>query len=220
MTNRLQVGIDIGGTKMLSIAKNSTIQARSQLTTGKYFSAVDAQREIERFIATLATPPHSIGIAVPGLVDRQGVVIACDVLPLLVGWQPAIGLSSICPVNVLNDAEAALIQTVSDLQPQTVAAVVMVGTGIGAAIWANGLVLRGATGWAGELGSIPLDGKTLDDRASGAAILQELGIDAAQLSTLVATNDSIVLQTIDRAGAALGRGLATIINLLIQRRLS
>lgn len=133
MSDRLQIGIDIGGTKMLTIAKNSTLQARSrrsQLTRGKNFAAADAQIALERFIATLATPPHSIGIAVPGLVDRQGVVIACDVLPLLVGWQPTIALSSICPIHVFNDAEAALMQTVRDLQPQTVAAVVMVGRAI------------------------------------------------------------------------------------------
>jgi glucokinase len=214
MTTPIQVGIDIGGTKMLAIACNPDLQTRSQISTGKYFSATAAQNAIERFIQTLSTPPDSIGIAIPGLVDRQGTVIACDVLPQLVGWQPAIAFSSF-PTSVLNDAEAALVQVVSDLKPQTVAAVVMVGTGIGAAIYVNGKILRGANGWAGELGSIPLgdDGKTLDARASGAAILEQLGINADQLSDLIAANDSTALDTIDRAGSALGMGLATLINL-------
>lgn len=90
MTNR----IDIGGTKMLSIARDTDIQARSQITTGRDFSAADAEAEIDRFIQTLSTPPRSIGIAIPGLVDRQGTVIACDVLPNLVGWQPSIAFSA------------------------------------------------------------------------------------------------------------------------------
>jgi glucokinase len=216
MTDYLRVGIDIGGTKMLALAIDRDIQTRSQITTGRDFSAADAQAAIEQFIQTLSTPPQSIGIAIPGLVDRQGVVITCDVLPQLVGWQPSIAFSSICPVTVLNDAEAALMQVVKDLKPQTVAAVVMVGTGIGSAIWVNGMVLQGARGWAGELGIIPIgmDGKTLDAQASGAAILQQLEIDANQLSSLVAANDRSVLQAIDCAGSALGMGLATLINIL------
>jgi glucokinase len=216
MTINLHVGIDIGGSKMLALAIDRNIQAGSQITTGKYFSAADAQAEIDRFIHTLPNPPRSIGIAIPGLVDRSGVVIACDVLPQLVGWQPAIAFSSICPVTVLNDAEAALVQVVADLQPQTVVAVVMVGTGIGAAIWANGMMLRGGNGWAGELGSIPigLEGKTLDESASGAAILQQLEIDVDRLNSLVAANDPTVLHAIECAGSALGMGLATLINIL------
>jgi predicted NBD/HSP70 family sugar kinase len=215
MTDCLQVGIDIGGSKMLALAIDRDIQHRSQITTGQDFSAADAQAEIDRFIHTLPAPPRSIGIAIPGLVDRHGVVIACDVLPQLIGWQPAISFGSSCPVTVLNDAEAALVQVVRDLQPQAVVAVVMVGTGIGSAIWANGMMLRGANGWAGELGSIPLgNGKTLDAQASGAAILQQLGIDADRLSSLVAASDPIVLDSIECAGSALGMGLATLINIL------
>lgn len=215
MTNLIQVGIDIGGTKMLAIAyQHAEIQTRSQISTGKDFTAADAQTEIERFIHTLAAPPDGIGIAIPGLVDRAGVVIACDVLPNLVGWQPAIAFSSICPVKVVNDAQAALMKVVSELKPQTVAAVVMVGTGIGAAIYANGMVLSGANGWAGELGSIPIEGKTLDAQASGAAILAQLGIDANQSNALVGANDITALQSIERAGTSLGMGLAILINLL------
>ncbi|WP_310426451.1 ROK family protein [Chamaesiphon sp. VAR_48_metabat_135_sub] len=216
MTNQIQVGIDIGGTKMLAIARDSEIQARSQITTGKDFSAADAEAEIDRFMQTLSTPPRSIGIAIPGLVDGQGTVIACDVLPNLIGWQPLLAFSAICSIDVLNDAEAALRQVVSDLKPQTVAVVVMVGTGIGSAIYVNGRVLRGANGWAGELGSIPIgiEGKTLDAQASGAAILQQLGIDADRLSTLVAANDLTVVRSIESAGSSLGMGLAALINLL------
>lgn len=214
MTDCLQVGIDLGGTKMLALAIARDIQHRWQIPTGKDFAAADAQSSIWQFIQTLPTPPDSIGIAIPGLVDSQGTVIACDVLPQLVGWQPALAFASICPVNTLNDAAAALIQVVSDLKPQTVAAVVMVGTGIGAAISIDGKMFSGANGWAGELGSIPLgDGTTLDERASGAAILRVLDIDPQQLADLVAKRDPVALETILRAGSSLGIGLATIVNL-------
>jgi glucokinase len=216
MTTSIQVGVDIGGTKMLAIARSTDIHARSQLTTGKDFSAAAAQIEIERFIQTLAAPPAAIGIAIPGLVDPHGVVIACDVLPQLVGWQPASTLSSICPVKVLNDAEAALVQVVADLQPQKVIVVVMVGTGIGAAIWINGAIFRGANGWAGELGSMPMgDGRTLDECASGSAILSEFPDNSAKVIAAMAEGgESVILEIIEQAGSALGMGLATLINLL------
>jgi glucokinase len=97
MNNHLQVGIDIGGSKMLSLAIDGSSQIRSQITTGQNFSITAAQSEIEQFIYALPMLPKSIGIAIPGLVDQQGVIIACDVLPQLVGWQPAGALSSICP---------------------------------------------------------------------------------------------------------------------------
>jgi hypothetical protein len=32
---------------------------------------------------------RSTGLAIPGLIDRHGIVITCDVLQQLVGWQPA-----------------------------------------------------------------------------------------------------------------------------------
>jgi glucokinase len=211
----IEVGVDIGGTKMLLLAQGKDFSSRLRLATGGDFSGADAEMAIGQFIQTLPIPPRSIGIAVPGLVNPLGTVIACDVLPQLVDWIPAVNLQAICPVSVLNDAEAALVQVVSDLQPKTVAIIVMVGTGIGAAIYVNGQVLRGAKGWAGELGSIPLglDGSTLDRAASGAAILQQLDVDIDRLNTLVTANDSFAIDVIRRSGEALGLGLATLINL-------
>jgi glucokinase len=223
MTEHLQIGIDIGGSKMLLLALAEPLrmriegdrQLRSQIATGKDFAEAAAQSEIDRFVRSLPAPPRSIGIAIPGLVDRHGVVIACDVLPRLVGWQPARDLSSICPVNVLNDAEAALMQVVADIQPQKVIVVVMVGTGIGAAIWINGTIFRGASGWAGELGSMPMgDGRTLDECASGAAILRELGVSVQMMRDMAAGGERVTITEIERAGEALGIGLATLINLL------
>jgi glucokinase len=214
MTEPIQIGIDIGGTKMLMVAVDKDgIRSREQIATGKQFSGRDAEIAIDRFVST-CTPCQSIGIAIPGLVDASGMTIACDVLPQLVGWQPAATFQPLCPVCVLNDAEAALVRVVADVKPKSVAIVVMVGTGIGAAISVDGRVLRGANGWAGELGSIPLgEGRTLDELASGAAIVEELGISAAVVEGMAAGGNIPTLDEIDRAGSSLGLGLATLINL-------
>ena len=73
---------------------------------------------------------------------------------------------------MVNDAAAALVEECHDAPAGATAAVVMVGTGIGAALLVNGQPFGGARGWAGELGSIPIatasDGvRTLDQLASG-----------------------------------------------------
>ncbi len=214
MTDRIHIGIDIGGTKMLMLATGvDGIRARQQIFTGSQFSGKDAEIAIAEFIRS--NPCQSIGIAVPGLVDASGVTIACDVLPQLVGWMPASTLKSLCPVCVLNDAAAALVRVVADVLPKSVAIVVMVGTGIGAAISVDGQVLSGANGWAGEFGSIPLgdDGRTLDDLASGAAIIKEIGVSAPAIEGMAAGGNIPTLNDIDRAGSFLGLGLATLINL-------
>ena len=172
----MEIGIDIGGTKILLIAKNEEIAQRYQCCTGANFAPADAESIIANFIQILPQRPTSIGIAVPGLVDLSGRVIACDVLPQLEGWLPSASIDEICPIRTINDAEAALAKTINGLDPAATTVVIMVGTGIGASCYVNGQVLRGARGWAGELGSIPVSTAngivTLDRLASGAAILQ------------------------------------------------
>jgi predicted NBD/HSP70 family sugar kinase len=207
----MQVGIDIGGTKMLLIAQSEGIvEHRHQCSTGATFSIERAESVIAEFIDTLPRSPTSIGIAIPGLVDESGRVIACDVLPQLEGWL----LSSNYPLRVVNDAEAALCKTIDGLDPKSTTIMIMVGTGIGAGIYVNGQILRGAKGWAGELGSIPISGiMTLDKLASGAAILARSGGDMEGLIRSVKSSDEVTLQIIRDAGQALGLGMATVINI-------
>jgi glucokinase len=217
----MQVGIDIGGTKMLLIAHGEVIERRYQCDTGAGFSIKRAESIITEFIDTLPRSPSSIGMAVPGLVDEFGRVIACDVLPQLEGWL----LSSNYPLRVVNDAEAALYKTIDGLDPKSTTILIMVGTGIGAGFFVNGQILRGAKGWAGELGSIPIpqSGRyanamengimTLDKLASGAAILARSGGDLESLIRSVESRDETILKIISDAGQALGLGIATVINI-------
>jgi predicted NBD/HSP70 family sugar kinase len=149
---KIKVGIDIGGTKILLIAKKEEIivsgayrRYRCQFHTGSDFSPSDAETIIANFIEKLPEPPISIGIAIPGLVDSDGRVVACDVLPKICGWFPSARFSKICPVRVLNDAESALFEAIHGLEPDVTAAVIMVGTGIGAGFYVNGQVLRGTS---------------------------------------------------------------------------
>lgn len=212
----MHVGVDIGGTKMLLIA-GADAGIRKQVATGRAATAGAIAREIVAFVERLPAPASSIGVAVPGLVHGARVE-DCDVLPALAGWSPGDALPIDAPVSVLNDAEAALVEEASTLGAGATAAVVVVGTGIGAAFQVDGRIVRGAAGWAGELGFSPIstaDGvRTLDELASGAAILERLSLAADAVQARAQGGDERVLAALRSAGMAFGLGLATLVNLL------
>ena len=214
----MKVGIDLGGTKLLMLAESPEGRSVSRLPTGSAFGPAELEAAVAGFVASLPAPPSALGIAFPGLVHADRSVAACDVLPRLVGWRPPRAIAGPWPFAIVNDCEAALIAEARDHDRATTLAVVVVGTGIGAAFQVDGRVLRGARGWAGELGSIPIATgaavRTLDQLASGQAILGQAGCDGAELEARAAQGDSRILAIVRDAGAALGLGLAAVIHLL------
>jgi len=209
------VGVDLGGTKALLLAGTHAMR----FDTGPSFSPRDFAAILDSFIATTRIRPARVGIGVPGLVDAAGEVAACDVLPALAGWRPAAALAALgCPVAVVNDVEAALLEELHDAPRDVTAGVVMVGTAIGAAFLAHGTPLRGSSGWAGELGYFPcgfgLDAKRLDEVAGGAAMAERRGVAPAKLAELARAGEPESLAVIEEGGSALGAGLAAVVNLL------
>ena len=217
-TEKAFVAVDLGGTRMRLLAESAGHWRTKVVPTGKSFSGHDVEASLKQFLGELPVAPACLGIAIPGLVDERGQVVACDVLPSIEG----IGRTSFefagCPVHLVNDVEAGLIEESFDLPPNVVSVLVMVGTGIGMAFKMNGRLCRGSKGWAGELGKIPLCCesvvKTLDDLASGASIVAKLGGEIGSIQKRIKAHDSEVMQALRMAGWALGLGLASIINLL------
>lgn len=68
---KIKVGIDIGGTKMLLLAKTAEGDKTRKIDIGTNFSGVDADKAISSFLEELPAPPSSIGIAIPGLVNQE-----------------------------------------------------------------------------------------------------------------------------------------------------
>jgi glucokinase len=231
-----RIGLDIGGTKLLIAAVWPGRTELHTAPTGRAAGPEVIERELRSFLVRLGVRPALIGVAVPGLVGAAGEVVACDVLPRLDGWQTATlgaldgdggragdgGGAGPVPVHALNDVEAGLIEELPDF-PDAPAVLVLAGTGIGAAVAIGGAPYRGADGWAGELGSIPIrrGGRTatLDELASGASLAARCGGDGEALAARAAAGDAEVLSAIAEAGAALGLGLATVVNLLNPRLL-
>jgi predicted NBD/HSP70 family sugar kinase len=109
-------------------------------------------------------------------------------------------------------------------------AIVKIGSGIGCGLFINNELERGKSGLAGELGHIPYerDGERctcskrgcLQTVAGSDAIIQALqrggrtDIDIEAAAGLVRGGDRVVREVFQRAGEALGHGLATMLNLL------
>ncbi|MBV9773808.1 MAG: ROK family protein [Gemmatimonadetes bacterium] len=217
MEERTWVGVDIGGTKMLLLALHAGKVHTRRVDTGPDTGPERIEREVVAFLQELPATPSALGIAVPGLVAEDGSeVVACDVLPRLAGWRGGALLRLGAPMVLINDVAAALVAETAELADAT-AGIVMAGTGIGAAFLIQGRPLRGAKGWAGELGYLPLSigdqVATLDALASGAAITRKLGMDGAVLAARAEEGDPEVLRRIREAGEALGLGLAAVVNL-------
>jgi glucokinase len=142
------IGFDLGGTKLLMVADGPAGRVVERLATGMAFDGRALNAAVESFLDAHRGAASTVGLAIPGLVGPGPFVQACDVLPGIVGWRPPASLTG-RRFAMVNDAAAALAEECHDAPAGVTAAVVMVGTGIGAAMQVQGLPFGGANGWAG-----------------------------------------------------------------------
>ncbi|WP_018569532.1 ROK family protein [Streptomyces sp. PsTaAH-124] len=176
-----------------------------------------------------------LGIAVSGDVDRaEGVVRYSPFLD----WREVplaelAGMTTGLPVTVDNDVRALTVAEqwfgagvgLSDF------AVVTVGAGIGCGLVVHGRVVAGAHGVAGEIGHVTVDPAgplcrcgnrgCVEAIAGDDAIVRRIRettgaevADAAAAAALAHRGDAGARDAYARAGAAIGRGIATVANLL------
>jgi predicted NBD/HSP70 family sugar kinase len=110
--------------------------------------------------ASDGTPATSVGLGIPGLVDvEQGAVkhavnlgVDGDWVPLRAELEARLGL----PVAVENDVNVATLGAVA-LTGIRDLVYLSIGTGLAAGLVLDGVLRRGATGAAGEIGHVPVD---------------------------------------------------------------
>ncbi|MCH5672140.1 ROK family transcriptional regulator [Streptomyces gilvus] len=183
----------------------------------------------------LGAPVQGLGIAVSGDVDRaEGVVRYSPFLE----WRdvPLAELAAMTcglPVTVDNDVRALTVaeQWFGEGVGLSDFAVVTVGAGIGCGLVVHGRVVSGAHGVAGEIGHVTVDPAgpachcgnrgCVEAIAGEAAIVRQVRAatgrqvaDAAEAVALAHREVPGVREVYARAGAAIGRGIATVANLL------
>jgi len=156
------VGIDLGGTKCLAVAFESgkVVDERRVPTPVGEAAVLDALSGVAVAVIDGAEV-SGVGVGVPGLVDRGGVLRFAPNLPGVVDLAIRSELETRLgvPVRVDNDATCAVWgeRQVGAAQGYDNVILVTLGTGIGGGIVAGGRLLRGANGFAGEIGHMVVD---------------------------------------------------------------
>ncbi|MEV0909753.1 ROK family transcriptional regulator [Streptomyces hokutonensis] len=198
-------------------------------------SIADLAQELRTEADELGIQVVGLGLAVSGDVDRgEGVVRYSPFLE----WRdvPLAELAAMTtglPVTVDNDVRALTVaeQWFGAGAGLTDFAVVTVGAGIGCGLVVHGRVVAGAHGVAGEIGHVVVDPAgprchcgnrgcveaIAGDAAIVARVREVTGVQVADTSEAVALahrGDAGAREVYARAGEAIGRGIATVANLL------
>lgn len=185
---RVAVGVDVGGTKVNAVRAlgDGTVQAReTRVTPAGDLDAIVATL-VEAGRSVMSDDVAAIGVGAAGMVDLAGALhsapnLAWEGVPLERIVNDTFGL----PARVDNDCNAA-----GYAEWRSGAArghddvlYVGVGTGIGGGIVSGGRVVRGARGFAGEIGHVMVEPSGLEcgcgnrgcweTVASGTAILRD-----------------------------------------------
>jgi glucokinase len=162
----VRLGIDIGGTKTDAVAIDDAggLAQRIRLATGfgsvaVLETAVSAVSRIGELTGLAAAGFDSIGIGIPGMVDRasghvsHAVNLGLDRLALGGELSQRLGVD----VSVENDVKAAALGAYHLMGLTGTMAYLNLGTGLAAGIVVDGRLWRGSRGIAGEIGHIPVD---------------------------------------------------------------
>jgi predicted NBD/HSP70 family sugar kinase/biotin operon repressor len=171
------LGIDLGGTKLhvaLANLQGEIVAENIEPTTGDGGAAVVAQigRIADALLAHADVPPQKLRSTVmgsPGTVDPNsgGIILApnivgLDSLDIRAALRARLGVE----VAIENDVNLAAVgeHWRGNSRKARSFAFIAVGTGIGMGIFADGQLIRGARGTAGEIAYLPVGGDPYDAR--------------------------------------------------------
>ncbi|MFE7892967.1 ROK family protein [Streptomyces sp. NPDC057412] len=239
----LFIGVKVTGDEIIAVLTDLCCRIRAARHVplpgrepgGVLARIADLVAELRTEAEASGTPVLGLGVAVSGDVDRGAGVVRYS--PFLewrdVSLAGLVTTATGLPVTVDNDVRALTVAEqwfgagvgLSDF------AVVTVGAGIGCGLVVHGRVVAGAHGVAGEIGHVTVDPAgppchcgnrgCVEAIAGDAAILRRIrettGTDVADTAGAVAlahAGDPAARDAYARAGEAIGRGIATVANLL------
>ena len=213
------IGIDMGGTKCLGLlvdAHGVIIDRERQVTNVD--AVIETFAEIAQTLRRRSPEPVlGVGVGVPGLVDFDGVLRAGPHLPGVYNLPVAQRLGAALDLRVVaeNDATCATLaeSVLGAARDARNAVLITVGTGIGAGFILNGVLHRGAHGFAGELGHMCVqpDGPLCICGRRGCWELYASGQRAnAEVTAVALAGDPAAVSILDDLSKWLAVGLANI----------
>jgi fructokinase len=175
MTERIRIGIDLGGTKIegLALDQRGAEIARLRIATPQHDYAATVRAiaevvlELERRVGGSENEAASVGVGIPGtVVHATGLVKNANSTWL--NGQPLehdLAAALARPVRCANDANCLAVSEATDGAAAGAGLVfaVILGTGCGGGIAVNGQVRVGPNGVSGEWGHNPLPWAASDD---------------------------------------------------------
>lgn len=238
------IGVDLGGTKIEAIVLDregaSLWRERVPTPAGDYRATIAAIAAlIGRAERDLGLSGCSVGVGTPGSATAAGLIKNAN-STCLNGQRLQRDLAEALgrPVRVANDANCLALSEATDgaAACAPVSFSVILGTGVGAGIVANGRLLVGPNGLAGEWGHNPLPWADTDERPgprcycgrrgcietwlSGPALARDHAahggeaLTAQQIGVRATQGDAACEASLQRYESRLARALAQVINLL------
>jgi glucokinase len=159
------IGVDVGGTKCLAVAvePSGTVIAEHRVgTPGTGEELIEVVSGAVDAVTAQAGPPAAVGIGVPGLVGLDGVLHFVPHRPYITELDLGRRLGERfgdVPLRIDNDATCAAWAeaTIGAAAGCRNVLLATLGTGIGGGLVIDGVLARGANGFAGEIGHVIVD---------------------------------------------------------------
>ena len=168
---RLIAGVDIGGTaiQVVLCTTELDIVARATVATPRGGDAmIDAAvRLIGELAAAQGAVVAGVGVGAAGVVDADAgqILVASDTFVDWAGFRVTAAISARLgvPAFLENDVNAFLTGEIAAgaIRGEADAVAIMLGTGVGGALWLGGRLFDGPHGAAGEIGHMPGFGDAL-----------------------------------------------------------
>jgi fructokinase len=240
----MQIGVDLGGTKIEAIAldADTLIAARRRVATPRdYAGTLDT---IVRLVAEIEAETGrigSVGVGIPGVVSRTTGLVKNANSTWLIGRPLLADLEARLsrPVRVANDANCFTLSEAIDGAGQGFETVfgVILGTGVGGGIAIRQRIHEGPNQIAGEWGHNPLPWMTEEERAAAPgcycgkvgcvetflsgpgferdhALLSGAQCSSQDIVRAALSGDPHAMQTLERYQDRMARALAAVIDLL------
>ena len=255
-TRGMVAGIDMGASHLTILIANFAAQVLAEneipfnIADGPRDCIQKADETLHSLLAGLGlglSNLAAIGLGVPGpTVAKAGMVLAPPIMP---GWDRFPIRDTLeklwgCPVSLNNDADLGVLGewAYGAGRGEQNLAYIKVGTGIGAGLFIEGQIYRGATGSAGEIGHMTIDENgplctcgnrgCLEAMAGGRAIMAKAheaiklnkrtelsdhpdpdNITVMDVAKAAARGDLVAQEILAEAGNQLGIALTSLVNL-------
>lgn len=222
----MRIGVDIGGTKIEAalIDIHGKIHKNFRILTQASKGKKVVIQNIIKAISEVDDGRSTIGLGLPGVINKQGVLTNIPNIPCLAGTNVALLLKKTLNREILQDNDANCFAMAEHRfgAAKTVdnSIGIIIGTDIGGGIIINNRIHSGTQGAAGEIGYMKIDGDMmLKEYCGGVKIIKHYKKNGGKIENptskdIFESKDPVAKSIIDKTYKYLGIGMANMAHAL------